>query len=1052
MNEHIEKIESLTFNKINKSELKNEILQIYINEFEDYLFENILIKKESEFMLNLSQRMRLVINDKFKSEHGENNIDYIDSDEETEESLNFLIKKIMKECEIEIYRNFYKKHVNILKVFNFGDFSGTNENGSSKSQGYFRFRKHCRFTDDIPRHNCRNGKNKNSQNNENSSSKSDFHIIYKKEDNTYHIQENFYDFNDSAQNHMSNFDINSITHIICRHCNKCYFLDSVLLYCNFCSIPYYSSIEPFPDDKINSMAMSLQPATWEKYHCSAIVNDQMHCIKCDTGPLFLHMKENMVICINEKCKFKANPSTIFWNCMICNEEFKSNAKIYNPLEYKMMRQTIREALLSKTIALPIKNCCDNANSYTSNNLTYTHKKECSGTLYQGLLYDRKVVVCSKCKTMNNFDKFVWTCPVCNKRFSSKKEVRFSVKEGKEDYYTGNHLNKINPLSTQYKDPSDAEESSSIKNSNSNPNRSFGSASATATANPQSSYKGCSYEKNTQEKTNAFSSQNSYSASRNSENSKSSPISIKMQNLNLNPKSKENTVNSNNQISDSNYFSERKLKFTPVSLNNLKNRNFNINLNNNKLNFSSSLNTTTCENKEIEKIDVSLGNSEEVIDQVQDEKNKNLKHKSSGNLFNVSHQKNYLDPEAEVNSPNDFEMESNPVLNLISVNSKSIQNIVSRNQNVDDILKIREQDLKEVEYSQEQTTENKDKSENSSNYNKDENIFENKIEEIQENNIINLSFQNFEDHEAKNLEILSSPQFNNQDYEITTQIGEGSFGKIYECINKNTNKKFAMKKIILHDSKDLIKINNEFKIMMNLFHENILKISMTCYKELDITTNVIYLLMDLGRLDWEKEILTRQKIQPKKFYKEIELINIIKQVNSALSYLQINSIAHRDVKPQNIIIFSQESYKLADFGEAQLEKYQENTCTSQTSYQESEIIGTELFMSPTLYFNFKKFEKKATHNTFKSDVFSLGLCMLYASSLSLNPVYEIREIKILDLSQESLNDCNIKMKRILNTYLKMRFSKGFLDLISILLEFDENDRPDFLELEEILQNY
>ena len=200
------------------------------------------------------------------------------------------------------------------------------------------------------------------------------------------------------------------------------------------------------------------------------------------------------------------------------------------------------------------------------------------------------------------------------------------------------------------------------------------------------------------------------------------------------------------------------------------------------------------------------------------------------------------------------------------------------------------------------------------------------------------------------------------------------------------------------------------------------------------------------------ILTRQKIQPKKFYKEIELINIFKQVNSALAYLQINSIAHRDVKPQNIIIFSQESYKLADFGEAQLEKYQENTCTSQASSLERDIIGTELFMSPTLYFNFKKFEKKASHNTFKSDVFSLGLCMLYASSLSLNPVDEIREIKILDLSQESLNDCNIKMKKILNTYLKMRFSKGFLDLISILLGFDENDRPDFLELEEILQNY
>ena len=38
----------------------------------------------------------------------------------------------------------------------------------------------------------------------------------------------------------------------------------------------------------------------------------------------------------------------------------------------------------------------------------------------------------------------------------------------------------------------------------------------------------------------------------------------------------------------------------------------------------------------------------------------------------------------------------------------------------------------------------------------------------------------------------------------------------------------------------------------------------------------------------------------------------------MAFLQKNNIAHRDIKPQNILSFENSIYKLADFGEMKVE--------------------------------------------------------------------------------------------------------------------------------------
>jgi serine/threonine protein kinase len=95
------------------------------------------------------------------------------------------------------------------------------------------------------------------------------------------------------------------------------------------------------------------------------------------------------------------------------------------------------------------------------------------------------------------------------------------------------------------------------------------------------------------------------------------------------------------------------------------------------------------------------------------------------------------------------------------------------------------------------------------------------------------------------------------------------------------------------------------------------------------------------------------------------------------------------------------------------------------------------MSPILFraLQNKTHPKYTEHNTFKSDVFSFGLCILLAATLSFNSLCDIRE----------LND-SISMKNALGKYLNKRYSSKFNDFLYSMLEFDEKNRDDFIGLD------
>ena len=156
-----------------------------------------------------------------------------------------------------------------------------------------------------------------------------------------------------------------------------------------------------------------------------------------------------------------------------------------------------------------------------------------------------------------------------------------------------------------------------------------------------------------------------------------------------------------------------------------------------------------------------------------------------------------------------------------------------------------------------------------------------------------------------------------------------------------------------------------------------------------------------------------------------------QLISTLAELQKNHITHRDIKPQNILIIDG-NYKLSDFGE--VKKLERSGLVIQR------VRGSELFMSPLLFYGLHNNSPNVKHNTYKSDVFSLGMCFFFALALNYEGVDSIRELKDMK-----------KVKYVMFNQLGNKYSQRLILFILSMLEIEEEKRPDFIELESKMKN-
>ena len=292
--------------------------------------------------------------------------------------------------------------------------------------------------------------------------------------------------------------------------------------------------------------------------------------------------------------------------------------------------------------------------------------------------------------------------------------------------------------------------------------------------------------------------------------------------------------------------------------------------------------------------------------------------------------------------------------------------------------------------------------------------------------IKKSFQTPAEKSKEKSEFLLNPD----SFKYLGVIGEGEYGKIYLAQNIMDNQYYAMKIEVFDNRGEAYRRQVITKLIKDVLKKTNSQGIIKIYGDIWLKKNNLYnyyVLMEKAEIDMEQELIIRCRFL--KYYSERELTNVLCQLIVACAQLQRNNIAHRDIKPQNILILNG-LYKLCDFGEAKL-------------FNKGEVIiqrirGSELYMSPVLFFGMKNKFEHIKHNVYKSDVFSLGLSILLAGTLDYDSICQIRELTDME-----------KIKNIVAYFLSKRYSNNFISFLLRMLEVDENKRPDFLQLESLL---
>ncbi len=173
------------------------------------------------------------------------------------------------------------------------------------------------------------------------------------------------------------------------------------------------------------------------------------------------------------------------------------------------------------------------------------------------------------------------------------------------------------------------------------------------------------------------------------------------------------------------------------------------------------------------------------------------------------------------------------------------------------------------------------------------------------------------------------------YKVLNIVGEGAYGIVYKCQNKETNEIVALKKFKETSDEQVIKtMKRELEMLKKIKHENIVE-----FKEYFIYKKNLYLVFEFV----EKNLLELLQESPNGL-SQSTIKYIIYQLIKAIKYLHSKNIIHRDIKPENLLINSDLKLKLCDFGFARNIKLNSdnNNISIMTDY-----VATRWYRAPEL---------------------------------------------------------------------------------------------------------
>jgi len=250
-----------------------------------------------------------------------------------------------------------------------------------------------------------------------------------------------------------------------------------------------------------------------------------------------------------------------------------------------------------------------------------------------------------------------------------------------------------------------------------------------------------------------------------------------------------------------------------------------------------------------------------------------------------------------------------------------------------------------------------------------------------------------------------------------KIGKGAFGVVFKaspvkpCTHQDVP--VAVKKVNKEKagSTRVKLLEQEVSLLKEVYHENIIEL-FAVYE----TNNALFMIFDYC----EQELGVYIKSQPNRVFNEADNRKLLLQLSSALKYLHANSIAHRDLKMENILVKTDEenfTSKITDFGLA--EKQTVGTMSGKREFLE-QFCGTPVYMAPEIL-------RKQSYSL-NCDIWSLGLIIYEAITGRF-------AFKRENMTEDDLIEVIIKAEFDYNDKILKTYPKPAVDVLRRMLQPD-----------------
>lgn len=271
--------------------------------------------------------------------------------------------------------------------------------------------------------------------------------------------------------------------------------------------------------------------------------------------------------------------------------------------------------------------------------------------------------------------------------------------------------------------------------------------------------------------------------------------------------------------------------------------------------------------------------------------------------------------------------------------------------------------------------------------------------------------------------------NIDNFTVSSQITNSIIGKYYRTYDLY-GQEFSLLKIISSNSLYIERLFNHIENNNKYKNEFILNIEGVCISKSDSSLFTFNILLEPIEQDLESQINYLKSRND--YFKEEEVLFMLKSIVSALLFLQSHQVKHGNISPKSIFLSSntEDNTSNVKLSLPFILDILDHPVLSYSQYKLlKDLLKTnEFFLSPSLHSSYLKSKFDIRHDSYKSDIYSIGMVILYSVTLSAKPLFLLR--KKMD---------NETIHKVFNTFIKVKYSKGLLDLIYDMITPDEKKR-------------